>query len=48
VVSLARELYRRERGVPAPSDETLVGSYLESLPDDGSSDLADERTPTVE
>jgi hypothetical protein len=48
VVSLARELHRRERGVPAPSEEALVGSYLESLPDDGSSDLADERTPTVE
>ena len=31
-----------------PSDEALVGTYLESLPDDGSADLADEMTPTVE
>jgi hypothetical protein len=47
VILLAREIYRRERGALPPSDEALVGTYLESLPDDGSADLADERTPTV-
>ena len=31
-----------------PSDEALVGTYIERLPDDGTSDVADERTPTVE
>ncbi len=35
VVLLASELYRRDRGVAPPSDEALVGPYLESLPDDG-------------
>ena len=45
---LASEIYRRERGALPPSDEALVGTYLESLPDDGSADLADEMTPTVE
>jgi hypothetical protein len=48
VVLLAGELYHRERGALPPSDEALVGAYLESLPDDGSADLADEMTPTVE
>jgi hypothetical protein len=48
VVALARELYRRERGVPPPSEKALVGTYLQSLPDDGSPAPADERTPTVE
>jgi hypothetical protein len=48
VVLLAGEIYRRERGALPPSDEALVGTYLKSLPDDGSADLADEMTPTVE
>jgi hypothetical protein len=48
LVLLAGEIYRRERGTMPPSDEALVGTYLESLPDDGSADLADEATPTVE
>ena len=48
LVLLASELYRRERGTLPPSEEALVGTYLESLPDDGSADLADETTPTVE
>jgi hypothetical protein len=48
LVLLAGEIYRRERGAPPPSDEALVGTYLQSLPDDGSADLADEMTPTVE
>jgi hypothetical protein len=45
---MATEIYRRERGALPPSEEALVGTYLRRLPDDGSSDLADERTPTVE
>ena len=45
---LATEIYRRERGALPPSEEALVGTYLKSLPDDGSADLADEMTPTVE
>jgi hypothetical protein len=48
LVLLAGEIYRRERGARPPSDEALVGTYLKSLPDDGSADLADEMTPTVE
>ena len=48
VVLLAGEIYRRDRGAPPPSDEALIGTYLKSLPDDGSADLADEMTPTVE
>ena len=48
LVLLAAEIYRRERGALPPSDEALVGTYLQSLPDDGSADLADETTPTVE
>jgi hypothetical protein len=48
LVLLAGEIYRRERGALPPSDEALVGIYLKSLPDDGSADLADEMTPTVE
>ncbi len=48
VLMLATEIYRRERGSLPPSDEALVGTYLKSLPDDGSADLADETTPTVE
>ena len=42
VIMLATEIYRRERGGPPPFDEALVGTYLKSLPDDGSADLADE------
>ena len=45
---LATEIYRRERGALPPSDEALVGTYLKSLPDDGSGELADGTTPTVE
>ncbi len=35
IVLLASELYRRDRGTAPPSDEALVGPYLESLPDEG-------------
>ena len=48
VIMLATEIYHRERGALPPSEEALVGTYLKSLPDDGSADLADEMTPTVE
>jgi hypothetical protein len=48
VITLATEIYRRERGALPPSEEALVGTYLKTLPDDGSADLADEMTPTVE
>jgi hypothetical protein len=48
VIMLATEIYRRERGAPPASEDALVGTYLQRLPDGGSSDLADETTPTVE
>jgi hypothetical protein len=48
VVALATKLYHRERGVTAPSEEALVGPYLESLPADGPPDAGDEKVPTVE
>ncbi len=48
VLMLAREIYRRERGSLPPTDVALVGTYLKSLPDDGSADLTVEMTPTVE
>ncbi len=47
VVALAQELYHRERGVLPPSEEALVGTYLQELPDDGSADVDDGTTPTV-
>jgi hypothetical protein len=48
VISLTTELYHRERGSLPTSDEALVGTYLESLPDDRSPDLYDGTAPTVE
>jgi hypothetical protein len=45
---LAEEIYRRERGSLPPSDDALVGTYLKSLPDDGSADLNDGDAPIVE
>jgi hypothetical protein len=48
VIILATEIYHRERGSLPPSEEALVGTYLERLPNDSSSDLAAETTPTVE
>jgi hypothetical protein len=45
VVSLAQELYLRERGSPPPSKQALVGTYLDRLPDDGSDDLDDGTKP---
>jgi hypothetical protein len=48
VLLLATEIYRRERGEVPPSEEALVGKYLQSLPDDGTADLDDGLTLTVE
>jgi hypothetical protein len=45
---LAEEIYRRERGRRPPSEDALVGTYLKSLPDDGSADLDDGTAATVE
>ncbi len=45
VVTLAKELYHRERGVLPPTDEALVGTYLESLPDDGLAEFYGEAAP---
>jgi hypothetical protein len=39
--------HERERGKPPPADEALVGPYLDHLPDDGSDELDDGKTPTV-
>jgi hypothetical protein len=47
VVSLAEELYKRDRGATPPSDEALVGTYLKALPEDGSAELDDGTAPTV-
>ena len=48
VIMLATELYHRERGSLPSSDEALVGTYLESLPDYRSPDVDDGTAPTVE
>ena len=47
VVLLAGELYQRDRGTPAPSEQALVGPYLDHLPGDGSDELNDGEAPTV-
>ena len=47
VVFLASELYHRDHGNDPPSDEALVGPYLESLPDDGLEEAGHESTPEV-
>jgi hypothetical protein len=39
---------RLKRGAPPPTEDALVGTYLQILPDDGSAELADGTTPTVE
>jgi hypothetical protein len=48
VVLLAEELFRRERGRSPSSENELVGTYLKSLPDDGTSELDDGTMPTVD
>ncbi len=45
---LAEELYRREHGQLPASEQALVGTYLKNLPDDGTDDLDDGTTLTVE
>jgi hypothetical protein len=47
VLMLATEMYHRERGSLPSSNEALVGTYLKSLPDDGSADLDDGTAPTA-
>ena len=47
VVLLASELFERERGSPPPSEESLVGDYLDSLPSDDSEENDDGNAPTV-
>jgi hypothetical protein len=47
VVLLASELFERERGSPPPTEQALVGPYLDRLPGDGSDDFDDGQTPTV-
>jgi hypothetical protein len=48
VIMLAAEIHRRERGALPATEDALVGTYLQSLPDDGSAELADGATPIVE
>jgi hypothetical protein len=47
ILALADELYRREHGADPPSDQALLGSYLQTLPDDGSADMDQGNTPVV-
>jgi len=47
VVLLAGELYKRDRGAPASSEQMLVGPYLDELPADGSVELDDGSAPTI-
>ena len=46
-VLLAGELYRRDHGKPPPSEESLLGPYLDHLPGDGSDELDDGSVPTI-
>jgi hypothetical protein len=48
VIMLATELYRRERGRLPESDEALVGTYLDRMPDAGSIDFNDGSVPIIE
>lgn len=48
VIMLAEELDLREHGRPPSSKQALVGTYLKSLPDDGTADLDGGMIPTVE
>ena len=45
---LATELYRREQGRFPESDEALVGTYLDRMPDAGSVDFNDGSVPIFE
>jgi hypothetical protein len=46
-VLLAGELYKRDHGKPASSDQMLVGPYLHELPADASAELDDGSAPTI-
>ena len=48
VLMIAGEIYRREHGTLPPSDEALLGTYLKSLPDNGSIEQGDEMPITVQ
>jgi hypothetical protein len=47
VTLLAGELYYSDYGTLPPSDDALVGPYLDRLPDDGSDEIADGSTQWV-
>jgi hypothetical protein len=47
VMLLAGELYQRDKGKPPPSDEALLGLYLDQLPGDGSDEVDDGSAPTI-
>jgi hypothetical protein len=46
VVQTAEQLYLRERGTMPPGPEALVGPYLKTIPEDGSSEADDGTTPS--
>ena len=45
VVTLAKEALSSRARVLPPTDEALVGTYLESLPDDGLAEFYGEAAP---
>jgi hypothetical protein len=47
-IMLANELYHRERGTLPPSEEMLVGPYLDHLPGDGSDEVDDGSAQRVD
>lgn len=47
LIHLAEQLYLREHGKLPPNPEVLIGPYLKSLPDDGSSERDDGTIPTL-
>jgi hypothetical protein len=47
-IMLANELYHRERGTLPPSEQALVGPYLDHLPSDGSDELDDGSAQRVD
>jgi hypothetical protein len=48
VLMLAAELYRAEHGAYPTSDDKLVGTYLEVLPDDGMAVFGDASVPMID
>ncbi len=48
VLMLAGQIYHREHGMLPPSDHALLGTYLTSLPDNGSTDQGDEMPAIVQ